>query len=267
MEKNIVKDGLITSPINHVWTPQEMEGGSFYNQMVNTVRRNIEDNGDWTFLHNQLNGDQMKASEFETLSKKFAVFYRDTLNLGKGDAIHLIVGNHNFTYPALGGIWILGGVPSLGDVGLDEKSIASQLKDTNAKLVICVDETWKRARNAIELVDNKKIHLYSFDSKNKDQVENILEKLADIEEHYAPDPVEVKSTKRETCIIFWSSGTTGMPKGICHSHCGAFHFLGFAKTMSQSNINVMTTTCFFHVGGFFTGINALEKRQTFNHVS
>ena len=86
-------------------------------------------------------------------------------------------------------------------------------------------------------------------------------------ERMAPDPVEIQNPKNETCIIFWSSGTTGLPKGICHSHFSALHFMGYAKTFNTVDTPSVTTTCFFHVGGFLTGILALEGRNTFNHVS
>ena len=44
-----------------------------------------------------------------------------------GDTIHLIVGNHNHTFAALGGIWILGGIGSVGDIALDPRAIAGQV--------------------------------------------------------------------------------------------------------------------------------------------
>ena len=50
----------------------------------------------------------------------FPIFFTD-------DTIHLIVGNHNHTFVALGGIWILGGIASLGDIALDPKAIAGQV--------------------------------------------------------------------------------------------------------------------------------------------
>ena len=47
--------------------------------------------------------------------------------LNPGDTVHLIVGNHNHSYVALGGIWILGGIGSLGDIALDPRAIAGQV--------------------------------------------------------------------------------------------------------------------------------------------
>lgn len=266
MQKNVIKDRLVISPMNHVWNPEDLEGGSFYNHLCNAVRRNIEDSGDWIWLENRLNGDQMNASQFEHLSKKFAVIFKD-FNIGKNDVMHLVVGNHNYTYAALGGMWILGGIGSLGDVALDGKAIAGQLRDTNAKIVICTQETVDNVRRAIDACE-RKIHLFSFGPLQAphDDVEDIIEGLQHVDEREAPDPVAVKNTKTETCIIFWSSGTTGLPKGICHSHFGAFHFPGFGKSMVTPNSPAVTTTCFFHVGGFFTGMLALEKRQTYHHV-
>lgn len=267
MQKNIVKDRLVLSPINHVWDPDDLEGGSFYTHLCNAVRRSIEESGDWIWLENRLTSDQMMASQFEFLAKKFAVIFKD-IGIGKNDVIHFVVGNHNFTYPALGGVWILGGIGSLGDVALDAKAIAGQLRDTNAKIVICTQDTVAKVRRAIEACE-RKIHLFSFGPivAPDDDIEDIIEALERVDDRDAPDPIAVRSTKTETCIIFWSSGTTGLPKGICHSHFGAFHFGGFGKSMAKPNTPSVTTTCFFHVGGFMTGMMALEKRQTYYHVS
>merc|ERR1719270_3157243 len=140
---------------------------------------------------------------------------------------------------------------SLGDIALDPKAIASQLKDTEAKLVICIDETVQNAKMAIALHEESyknKVQLYSFGNVNG--LQNILTMLESTSENLAPEPVVVQNPKTETCIIFWSSGTTGMPKGICHSHWSSLNFFGYSKTMCESDTPAVTTTCFFHVGGF-----------------
>ena len=125
MQKNIIKDRLLLSPLNHIWNPEPVKG-SYYTTLSNIIRQNIEDGGDWLWLHNRINGKTMMASEFEILSKKFAVFFKN-LGLEKGDCVHLVVGNYNESYGAIGGIWILGGIASCGDVALDDQAIAGQV--------------------------------------------------------------------------------------------------------------------------------------------
>jgi len=45
---------------------------------------------------------------------------------GEG-TIHLVCGNHNYTFSALAGAWILGAKVSCGDIALDSKAIARQV--------------------------------------------------------------------------------------------------------------------------------------------
>ena len=267
LQKNIVQDRLLISPVNHVWSPEPVEG-SYYNTLCNVIRKNIEDGGDWVWLHNRINDKTLNASDFEILSKKFAVLFKN-LGLEKDDCIHLVVGNYNESYGAIGGIWILGGVASCGDVALDDKAIAGQLKDTGARVVFCNEDTVANVTKAVhdlESKSKKKIHIFGFGQVSG--VENVFDLIDAIEENQAPDPVVAKNPRKDICIIFWTSGTTGLPKGICHSHFTTHHFGGFvAKSQVKPNSPSVTTTCFFHVGGFFTGILALEKRMTYHHVS
>ena len=103
-----------------------LKKNNLYSHLLKKVHNNIEKEGDWLWLHNRISNEKLMASEFEFLSKKFAVIFK-SLKLEAGDVVHLIVGNHNYFYPALGGIWILGGIASLGDSILDSNTIAHQV--------------------------------------------------------------------------------------------------------------------------------------------
>ena len=59
----------------------------------------------------------------------------------------------------------------------------------------------------------------------------------------------------------------GLPKGVCHSHFSILNILGSLQSMIKSDSIMVATTCFFHLGGFFTGINAVLKHQSYYHVS
>ena len=133
--------------------------------------------------------------------------------------------------------------------------------------MFCTDETSENVIKAVKSLESKrKIHCFGFGSVSG--LENVFELIENIEENQAPDPVVAKNPMKDTNIIFWTSGTTGLPKGICHSHFSTHHFGGFiGKSQVKPNSPSVTTTCFFHVGGFFTGVLALEKRMTYHHVS
>ena len=136
-----------------------------------------------------------------------------------------------------------------------------------------MEQTAKAVKKAIEegsyfkmnSKSKKKVHIFSLGPV--EGVEDILEKLEDINEREAPEPVAVKDTRNDDCIVFWTSGTTGLPKGIVHSHFSTLNFFGFLESTIQPNTPIVATTCFFHVGGFMAGIVALKEGVTFYHVS
>ena len=74
----------------------------------------------------------------------------------------------------------------------------------------------------------------------------------------------------ETFVIFWSSGTTGQPKGIEHPiRCFRYALAAIEKASPKTNspLTWMITTCFFHAGGFGSFFQLLTYPVTlvFNH--
>ena len=56
--------------------------------------------------------------------RKFAVLLK-SIGFGKSDSAHFCVGNHNQLFPGCFGVWILGGVCSVGDINLEVRGVAS----------------------------------------------------------------------------------------------------------------------------------------------
>ena len=51
----------------------------------------------------------------------------EKLGLQKGQCIHIVVGNHHYSYLSTFAAWHLGAFTSTGDVALDEDTIAGQV--------------------------------------------------------------------------------------------------------------------------------------------
>ena len=92
-----------------------------------------------------------------------------------------------------------------------------QLIDIQAKIVICTSETYTRVAKAIKDVERHvehKIKLFSFGPVQ--ELENICEDIvttvSETDENEAPAPVILDDNEldKETAIIFWTSGTTGL---------------------------------------------------------
>ena len=90
--------------------------GSFIQYLLDILKENLEESGDWKWLYNSITKETIMASEFETLSKKYAVVFQQ-LGIARGDVVYFFVDIHKHAhiYPALAGLWILGAIGSLGN--------------------------------------------------------------------------------------------------------------------------------------------------------
>ena len=78
-----------------------------------------------------------------------------------------------------------------------------------------------------------------------------------------PVPAQAPNNDDDTWAIFWSSGTTGHPKGIQHTHLYLRHVI---KRMQMDRLGIeaiMGSTCFFHFGGYITPMTICFKKYRF----
>ena len=175
------------------------------------------------------------------------------------------------------GVWLCEAINSCADPGLSATVLKTQFEDTNAKFVICYEGSRKRVYETLvqsgRLEKTTVIVLEkSCPDENEDQpiteegftfVRDFLENA----EKLPQPPLLQDGTPKddETHIIFWSSGTTGLPKGIQHPNRNFRYQLAGLKESSGSTS--VTTTCFFHGGGFtvLTQLMASPRTIVFNH--
>ena len=83
-----------------------------------------------------------------------------------------------------------------------------QLKDTQAKLVLCVPEFSSLVERAVGLLDpTTTIRALCFGETP--WCENAFDLLDGVDPADCPEPYTTNDTKGETVVIFWTSGTTG----------------------------------------------------------
>ena len=111
--------------------------------------------------------------------------------------------------------------------GLPEEILLQQLDETGGKIIFCFQETVKKfgakTNKTIVVIPNGECEsddLTKFD--NVIRWENFLERGCVSDTSF--EGCASKSYD-ETSVIFWSSGTTGKPKGILHTQRYLIHTL------------------------------------------
>lgn len=119
-----------------------------------------------------------------------------------------------------------GGVFTGANPSFVARELAYQLKDSGASILIAADASMETAMEAAEQAGLPKNRVYSFDATGLDKQKgkarlgsqhwmNLLATEADAAEFDWFEPADPKAT---TCCLNYSSGTTGVPKGVEVTH-------------------------------------------------
>ncbi len=163
------------------------------------------------------------------------------LDLRSGDTIVILMRNSTEMMESILGIISAGLVVVPLNVSINDKAIITMVHNCEAKAIIASDEYVDRIesiRNQLTPdIENKYIGFNNI-KKNWLTFEDIVNAASSID----PD-VNIKAT--DVCNIIYSSGATGLPKGIVHSHACRN---AWARSMSISLRYDSGTKCLFTLG-------------------
>ncbi|KAG4033008.1 hypothetical protein MFRU_005g00320 [Monilinia fructicola] len=148
--------------------------------------------------------------------------------LRPGDRVLLFSGNNLFFPVVIMGIIMAGGVFTGANPGLVERELVYQLRDSGARFLICGEESLGVGVKAAEEVGLGREGVFAFHDRlegdgggegvGSEGVRNWRELLESEEVGRSFQWSEVGDPKETVCCLNYSSGTTGVPKGVMITH-------------------------------------------------
>lgn len=133
------------------------------------------------------------------------------------------------------------------------------LSDSGTKLLICDTERLKYAQNALKKLNIPSIIVRSTGSSHTNS-SNTYQNIIGLHDHEQLPSYPSNLTIDSTAAMFYTSGTTGNPKGVCQTHRGMtnqiYQPIALRKLMNPNNSNsntkqqaVICPVPLFHVTG------------------
>ncbi|KAL9945187.1 hypothetical protein ACHAQF_003514 [Verticillium nonalfalfae] len=168
-------------------------------------------------------------SEYRLLAKRIALGLQ-AAGLKRGERVLLFSGNSLYFPSVFLGVLMAGGVFTGANPGFVARELAYQLKDSGASFMVAAAASIDIAVEAAAEVGMPGNHVFVFDTTIPGQApvtppradskgtRHWTELLGPAAEAEAFNWVEPEDSRTTTCCLNYSSGTTGVPKGVEISH-------------------------------------------------
>ena len=174
--------------------------------------------------------DEERTFTFTDISKysnQVANMFR-ARGLKKGDVVMLILRRRWEYWVAATGLMKLGVIIVPGTLQLTKKDIAYRANAAHIKAFICVDDPYVIEQMELALPEAPCIEsVFIVDNKEREGWINFNAEIAKYPDTFERPTDDQKTVGTDLMQIYFTSGTTGMPKMVCHNY---FHPLGHIVT-------------------------------------
>jgi len=166
--------------------------------------------------------------EFAYWCKRVAAGLVDT-GLCSNDRVLIYSGNNIFFPVATLGVIMAGGIISTANPTFVARELAYQLKDSGARFLLIAEASMETALEAARLARFNEDDIFIFDDavlagtpRRSGVIRNWSHLIAPLQrgKSFREKEIKSKDEARQTVALLYSSGTTGIPKGVEITHYG-----------------------------------------------
>ncbi|MGC8543212.1 MAG: AMP-binding protein [Vulcanisaeta sp.] len=189
-------------------------------------------------------GTKITYSELNAMANKFANYLIESLRVGKGDRVGIVLPNCPDFYITYYGILKAGGVAPLYSVMYREMEFRYLIKVSKPRAIVVADNLMSIIKKVVNEVDpsiklicasdldflpsNPEIPIHesmrrSKDCDNETDLVTILHSNEYLDEEPMVNHPEVDVSINDPAVMLFTSGTTGLPKAVVHRHFGILY--------------------------------------------
>ena len=194
-------------------------------------------------------------------SQRLATYWRHTGTVKHGDIVTLMLDNNVHYYTPVLASWLCGAGLSLSDPDTNMTTLTSQLNIANSSTVVISPRLGHKIQALKESCPWLKIFSMGACNESAQDVTTIFnDPEMDLKRKLINDD-DMETNLDDIAAIFWSSGTTGLPKGITYKHRHFLQSTLLAEKKSELGLT-LTSSCMFHASTFPKILNCLIVNAT-----